>query len=581
MIDLTRNGDDEIKVKVINTGTFTEDVSRIKEIQGRKWDPASKVWVIPADQLDALTSVFDKKEIIWNMHDPKAKKKAVQIAKFDVDNDHLDTLKLPPYDFQIIGINFLSKIKRCLLGDEMGIGKSLQAIGAAYKLYKDGKASKCLVLCPASIKYQWGAEVEKFTDLSYVVVDGDKTKRQNAYYSDAFFVIVNYELLLRDIEDISGIFPDIIVCDEIHRIKNWKAQTSKNILKLDAEYKWGLTGTPLQNKPEEIYNVFAFLEPSVLGNFWTFRKHHIVVGEAYGRKNVPIGVQHLDELHTKLTPFMLRRLKKDVAKDLPEIIYTTKYIEMSKDQSQINKIIFKDFESLMEKVESLVERDEFGDIVKKPPEADKALGYFILLQEIADSMELLSMSDSKMAVAYDAKSKDSPKLDELYEICKEKLENDPDAKIVIFTQFERMQRLIEAKLNKLGKAALLNGKLKPADKQKNIENFKTNKDVRFFISTDSGNYGVNLENSDTLINVDIPWNPSIFDQRNARIHRLTSTFENVEIITLLSKDSIDDVIYKTMYKKKAISSKVVEYTDEEKEQLEKISIRQLKSLFGR
>ncbi len=457
----------------------------------------------------------------------------------------------------------------------------MQAIVAAYRLNCDGQADKALVICPASLKYQWANEIEKFTDLSCTVVDGTKQKRAELYKQDTFFVIINYELLLKDLDEIVAIYPDIIVCDEIHKISNYKSQTSKSILKLDAPYKWGLTGTPLQNKPEEIFSIMSFLQPNILGNFWNFRRRYIKIGSAYGRENVPIGVQNLPELHAKVSPFMLRRLKKDVAKDLPDIIYTTRLIEMAKDQKQVHDIVFNDFQDFMSKIDKLVITDEFGDVIKSPPEANRALGYFILMQEIADSLELLGMSDSKMATGYDTGSKSSPKLDELYEICKERMENNPKSKTVIFTQFERMQRLIEAKLSKIGKTVKLNGQMKGQAKQEAIDSFIKDPSINFFLATDSGNFGINLGNADCLINFENPWNPSVFQQRSARIHRLTSTFQKVEIISLICKDSIDEIIYKTMYKKMKISKEVIEYTDQEKEDLDNLTINKLRKILGR
>lgn len=571
----------EINIKIVNNDkeSFYEDVAKIKSIQGRRWVPEGKIWTIPAQSKDLLTGLFHENEILWEEQQQPVSKSS--LPNFSIDTVYLDEMKLVPYEFQIIGANFLSKVQRCLLGDEMGLGKTIQAIAASYVLNRKGEASKALILCPASLKYQWGNEIEKFTDLTYTIIDGNKAERTKQYQADTFFIIANYELLLRDLDDMSMIFPDIIIEDECHRTSNHAAKTTQNLLKLDAPYKWGLTGTPLQNKPEEIFNIFSFLQPDILGNFWVFRKRYIKIGDAYGRKNVPLGPQNLSELHGRVSPYMLRRLKKDVAKDLPDIIHTTRIIEMSKDQKQLHEIVYNDFQEHMKAVESLVERDEFGDVTKKPAEADKALGYFILMQEIADSLELLSMSDSKLAASYSVSSKSSPKLDELFEICKERVTSNPKSKTVIFTQFERMQRLVEDKIKKLGKSVKLNGKMKAQAKQDSIDSFTNDPDINFFLATDSGNFGINLANADCLINVESPWNPSVADQRAARIHRLTSTFDKVEIITLVCKDSIDEIIQKVIYKKKAVSKQVVEYTEEEKEELDNLTINKLRQMLGR
>lgn len=586
MIELSKPNETEINVKIINGDSFYCDLDRIKSIQGRRWNPDLKVWTIPADQLGFLEQIFYPNEIIWNrdiVPEPEEEKvdaDKFHLPKFEVSLDYLDELKLQLYDFQVIGSCFLADVKKGLLGDEMGLGKTPQAIGAAYKLYRQKKAEKALVICPASLKYQWAEEIKKFTDLSSTVIDGTKAQRPEQYAQETFFTITNYELLLHDLDYMLEMFPDIIICDEVHRIKNHATKTSKAILKLDAPYKWGLTGTPIQNRPDEIFNVFAFLDDTILGNFWKFRARYIHVGDAYGRKNVPLGPKNLPELHNRLSPYMLRRLKKDVAPDLPDVIYNTILIDMHRDQKQLHEIVFNDFKQLMDTIESKVVRNELGDIVKKPPEADKGLAYFIIMQQIANSLELLDMSESSMVRGYNIKSKASPKLDHLYDICEERLDNNPNCKTVIFTQFEKMQRLIEKKLSKLGKSVIINGSVAHKTRQERINAFKEDPDIKFFLSSDAGNYGINLENSDCVISVDIPWNPAVYQQRNNRIHRMTSKFDKVEVITLISRGSVDEMILRSMYKKKEMSDEIIEYSEEKKEALNSMTIKQLKKIMS-
>lgn len=554
---------------------FMHAVSLIKSLPSRRYDAESKMWIVPYGDLDNVIETLAPVDVVCNVHETEQ----IKLNIDDMQIYDFNFLHMPPYPFQIIGASFLINIKQGLLGDEMGLGKTVQAIAAAARLYYDGEATKAIVLCPASLKYQWAEEIEKFTDLSVTVIDGPKSKRTRLYYSDSYFTVLNYELLLRDMDDIQALYPDIIICDEIHRASNYKAKTTTNLLRLDAPYKWGLTGTPVQNVPDEVYSIFSFLRgPNIFGSYWSFRKRYIVVRNMYGRKNVPVGYKNLDELHRKIAPYMLRRMKKDVAKDLPEMIINLRHIEMTDDQKQLHNVVFEDLQVAAIQADALVERDETGQIVHHTPEDDKIMGYFIILQEIADSLELLNMSESPMAIAYNMNLKDSPKLDELADICEDRIANDPHAKTVIFTKFARMQTLIYKRLSKLGKCVVLNGSVPSKERQEMIDQFNTDPNVNFFISTDAGNYGISLQAADCLISVDIPWNPAVFNQRINRIHRINSTHESVEVIVMLSRDSVDDMIYNTMYKKLDMANSILEYTADEKERLEEITTKAIRSI---
>ena len=487
-----------LELKIVgdpNPREFQETIQSIKKVPGRQYQDYT--WTIPKEQVDSLIkNVSNTTRIVWQTPISKIKniEKEPVLPDFKVSNKYLDDFILTPYPFQTIGISFLHDVEKCLIADEMGLGKTIQIMGAIWKLYKEGKVKKALVICPSSLKYQWREEIEKFLGdkAECTVIDGNAKKRKEVYGEinnmSCLFTIINYELVRNDIEDLKELHFDCIAADEIHRIKSWTSKTSLAIKELDAPYKFGSTGTPMQNKPEEIFNIFAFLNPDILGNWWYFRKRYVVIGTKFKQKNVVLGYDNLDELHDKLAKYMLRRLKTEVTPELPEMIINNYLVPMTDKQIRAHEEIRENLVSLIKEVSEFNEYDENGNLVKEHPKAGQILGMFTMMQEICDSPELLQMSDSKMAQRYAINDTKSPKLDELVNIIKDILENDSAAKIVIFTQFERMQRLIVDKISKLANCTVLNGKMNAVERQKSINNF-TMGDAQIFISTDAGNYG--------------------------------------------------------------------------------------------
>ena len=461
---------------------------------------------------------------------------------------------------------------------------TVQIVGAVWRLHREGKVDKALIICPASLKYQWANEIEKFLgpDVKAVVVNGTEKQRAKVYEeissNPPLFTIMNYELMRNDIATLVEMGWDCIACDEIHRAKSSKTQTNKSLSQLDAPYKFGATGTPMQNKPEEIFNVFSWIDSKILGTWSKFSKDHIVLGTKFRKRNVVLGYDNLDELHDKLAKFMLRRLKVEVAPELPKMLINNYIVPMTNDQIKLHDRINDDLLELMREVGDYTEYDEHGDVIKEHPKAGQILGMFTLLQEVCNTPELLSMSGSGMAKKYAIKNIKSPKLDELENIVKDILANDETAKIVIFSQFERMQGLIEARLSKLGKCTRLSGKMSAIDRQKSINEF-TMGDAQFFLASDAGNYGINLQCAKALIQMDLPWNPAVYDQRNGRIHRIGSTHDAVNIINLISAESLDERILDTMYKKKEYSDIIVEKSEAQAIEVGKLTSTVMKNLL--
>ncbi len=221
----------------------------------------------------------------------------------------------PLYPYQRDGMLHLAFKERALLADEMGLGKTIQAIAACALLRRLGKAGRVLVVTPASLKSEWEEQIQRFTKLPYRLVFGTRKTRLALYASPAFFTITNYEQVVRDGLDINRTLrPDVVILDEAQRIKNWTTKTAQAVKRLESRYAFVLTGTPIENRIDELYSLMDFLNPGVLGPLFRFNREFYELDDR-GR---PVGYRNLDQLHARVRPFMLRRRKADVETELPD-----------------------------------------------------------------------------------------------------------------------------------------------------------------------------------------------------------------------------------------------------------------------
>jgi SNF2 family DNA or RNA helicase len=222
------------------------------------------------------------------------------------------TAKLFPY--QQTGILFAAKAGRSLICDEMGLGKTIQAIGVAELMKEETGISNVLIICPTSLKYQWQSEIHRFSPATVQVIEGLPHIRWQQYESDAFFKVVSYHTLSNDLDAINQVEFDMVILDEAQRIKNWKTKIAQSVKKIRSVYALVLTGTPLENKLEELYSIVQFVDPFRLGPYYRFLDRYQVKNET-GRV---IGYNHLHEISRILSDIMIRRTKKEVLAQLPE-----------------------------------------------------------------------------------------------------------------------------------------------------------------------------------------------------------------------------------------------------------------------
>lgn len=446
----------------------------------------------------------------------------------------LDVMKHPLYPYQQEGMMHLAFKERGLLADEMGLGKTVQAIAACELLRRQQNISRVLVIATASLKAEWEEQIAKFTDLSSVIIQGSRTIRLQQYQTPAFFYLTNYEQIIIDGPDIQRIIaPDVIILDEAQRIKNWQTKAANAVKQLKSQYAFVLTGTPLENRIDDIYSIVQFLDPHILGPLFRFNRNFY----AFDDKGKVSGYQKLDELHQRLRSVMLRRRKIDVEGQLPKRTVNNYFIGMDEEQ----RSRYTEYE---DKVARLLAQTKSRSLYKE--EFEKLQRWLACMRMICDTPFIL-----------DPKCRISPKMIELEKILNELLE-DKSAKIIIFSEWERMLQLVREWAQKLHlNAAWHTGSVPQHKRRADINRFKRDPDCRLFLSTDSGSVGLNLQNANIVINLDLPWNPAKLEQRIARAWRKHQK-RPVQVINLVCENSIEHRMLGLLAQKQTLAQGVLE-----------------------
>ncbi|MFN4182095.1 MAG: DEAD/DEAH box helicase [bacterium] len=450
----------------------------------------------------------------------------------------LVTLKQPLYRYQRVGAMFLQERGKAILADDMGLGKTVQALATITQLIETGKASRALVFCPASLKYQWVRECEKFTSLTTSLITGDKKQREKCYATPAQVYILNYELLLRDFPLIAPLSGEIIVLDEAQRIKNYKTQTHQLMRNLgNARYIFALTGTPIENELMELYTIMRFVNSDVLGtNVEKFIRRYVIKNFFGG----VVGYRNVDEVRKRVSAIILRRMKKEVLQELPDVVENTYWVEMSTEQEKL----YRELRNKMQEILKHLKNKPFWS----KEEIHRIYGQLTLLREVCDSAELL-----------DEEKPFSAKVEELVQILDELLRS--EHKILIFSQWEKMTRILQRELEKRKISCVrFYGELSDSQRRKVLEQFTEDPDIPIFISTDAGAYGVNLQVADVVINFDLPYNPAKLEQRIARAHRFGQK-KTVNVLNLITPRSVESGILKLLYRKKKLFEDLIEKLD--------------------
>ena len=424
-------------------------------------------------------------------------------------------LKVSLYPYQREGTLFAARAGRSLIADDMGLGKTIQAIAACEILAKVAGIERVLIVCPTSLKYQWRQEIEKFCDRSATVVEGTLARRAGLYGELSFYKIINYDVVHRDLDVIRQWGPDVVILDEAQRIKNWKTRRAQSIKKLDSKYAIVLTGTPLENRLEELHSIVEFVDRFRLGPMFRFLADHQHVDEN-GRT---IGYKNLDGIGRTLAPVLIRRTKKQVLQQLPERLDKNYFVPMTREQME--------------------HHEENRVIVAKIANKWRRLGF---LSEADQRRLMIALQNMRMSCnstyLLDKTTDYGCKADELVSVLRESFERPAD-KAVVFSQWLRTHELLVGRLQSAGMGyALFHGMVASKDRRDLISRFKEDSKCRVFLSTDAGGVGLNLQNATTVVNMDLPWNPAVLDQRIGRVHRL-GQHRPVRVVNFVAQGTIE------------------------------------------
>ena len=484
--------------------------------------------------IDELYDLKNDDELFFELEE-----KYNRLRDFDKINEveppeHLKTILRP---YQVAGFQWLHYLCNVgwggILADDMGLGKTVQALSFLQHFRKTFNGLRALVVCPTTLIYNWENEIKKFTPaLTYHIHHGSTRTRAIEDLLKYDITITTYGTLRSDIKFFLGVKFDYVLLDESQAIKNPASKVTKAACLLNAKHRLCMSGTPLQNNTFDIYAQMNFLNPGMLGSIEFFRQEFAIPIDKLGE---PDRKEHLRRL---LYPFILRRTKEQVAKDLPEKQEMILWCEMQAEQRKIYDAYRNDYRS---KILGSIDEQGIGR------------SQFTILQGL---MKLRQICDSPAILNEDEVFENhSIKIEEL---AREITEDMSNHKALVFSQFLGMLGLIRQKLEELGvKYEYFDGSTSAPDREKAIQNFQNNDDVRvFLISLKAGGVGLNLTAADYVYIVDPWWNPAVEQQAIDRTHRIGQT-KNIFAYRMICKDTIEDKILQLQEKKRALAKDLI------------------------
>jgi SNF2 family DNA or RNA helicase len=541
---------------------------------GGCWDPVTKLWriVFTVSNLERLLDVVPDIQV----SDDLTQQTEAQIereARLDrlrqmSKNDAMVSLRVPGlkgalYNYQRLGVMYaVTNGTGLLLADEMGLGKTLQGIATALFLKAQGKAEKALVVTPASLKFNWPIEIEKFTDEKYVVIDGEPDDRVAQWLrDDVFFYIVNYELLLEDLFGGRDYKPkkketaeqkerrertiakararqkflapvrkrewDIVIVDEAHALKHHSSKRTHNVKDLRGRVRIALTGTPMDGRLEELHSLMGFVAPGLLMSKTRFFQRYIEQ-DFWGRTT---GYKRIGEVSQRIQPFFLRRLKREVLKDLPDKIYENRVVSLSPEEMEIYARLATHGHEVTEDALAVVA--------------------ILRCKQFCNWPQMI-----------DASCKTASKMDSFKEVVDELVVQNGH-KIIVFSQYKEMVNILATTLEGMGiKYLRIDGDTPKVTRAEMQSLFAMDKTVDAMLGTDAMSFGLNLQAADYVINYDDFWSPATMAQREDRAHRIGQKLV-VTVVNFVCKDTIEERIRGVIYAKSRVTDQVLgDETDE-------------------
>ncbi|MCM1992235.1 DEAD/DEAH box helicase [Oceanirhabdus seepicola] len=434
-------------------------------------------------------------------------------------------------EYQKIGYNWFKTLDYLgfggILGDEMGLGKTLQTI--AFLL--SNKGSKSLIVAPTSLTYNWVSEFQKFAPTVRVAAaNGTKENREEIIKNIEKYdvIITTYNLAKRDLEGYKGIDFDYCILDEAQNIKNPHSQNAQAMKEIKARNRFALSGTPIENSLMELWSIFDFIMPGYLYDEKVFSVRY--------HKKLKESPEVLAELNKLIKPFILRRRKKDVLKELPEKIEKTLMVTMNDEQKKIYGTYAN---HAIELIEKRVKEHEFKS------SKIEILAYITKLRQLCLDPSVL-MNDYTAG---------SGKVEALVELLHKSIEE--GHRILVFSQFTSVLKNINKRLMEEGISySYLDGSVPSSKRMKIVKDFNEGKNSTFLISLKAGGTGLNLTSADIVVHFDPWWNPAVEEQATDRAHRIGQK-KVVEVIKIIAKGTIEEKIIALQEEKKKLISELM------------------------
>ena len=539
------------KIVSLENKEFKELDELTSTLQLKSQDIVNGVVEIPAYRLFELDQFMNQESSIQYSRSEEFKKWTNELVEsprsFDIPDQYTDILR----EYQVDGYQWLRLMEHYgfggILADDMGLGKTLQMIVYLESVKSQGTH---MVVTPASLLLNWQDEIEKFAaHMKVLCIYGQRPVREKliAQISDYDVVITSYDYLRRDIELYDNIEFHTVVIDEAQYIKNPKTRNAMSVKKLKAKQRFALTGTPIENSLAELWSIFDFLMPHYLYHYTYFLDNF----------ERPIVKEHDEDKQEKLkqmiSPFVLRRNKKAVLKELPDKIEQTLYLRFNEDEE---KLYLANLVQVNKSLQEKLNMNQLGRI--------DILAMLTRLRQLCQDSRLL----------YDITEEPSSKLKGCMELIHSLEEN--HKKILLFSSFTSVLHLIEDQCHKEHISYYLLDGSTPKEKRKEIvDQFQKDDTTLFLISLKAGGSGLNLTSAQAVIHFDPWWNMSAKNQATDRAHRIGQK-ESVQVFSLIMKDSIEEKIMELQKQKKNLADTFVEGNHGE---ISTMSIDDMKALF--
>ncbi|WP_269084087.1 DEAD/DEAH box helicase [Sorangium cellulosum] len=443
----------------------------------------------------------------------------------------MDALGLPLFPYQRDGVLHLFRNGRALLADDMGLGKTLQAIAACELLRRRGEARRILIVTAASLKHQWAQEIARWTGERAAVLGGSPAQRSGALAAEAAYTVLSYELTWRELSRLQALAADVLVLDEAQRAKNFRTKTAATLRAIPSRFLFVLTGTPVENRLDDLYALLQLVDPALLGPLWRFNADF----HRQDERGRIVGYKNLGELRRRVAPVALRRERAEVLLDLPPLLEQTRYTPLTREQRELDA----DYRAQAARLVAIAERRAL-----RKEELDRLMMLLMKARQACNALELCDPRRQKRA---------SPKLDELEALIAE-ITAHPRNKVIVFSEWVGMLALARERLDRLRVGhVMLHGDVPTERRPALLDRFREDPAVRVLLSTDAGGVGLNLQAASYVVHLDLPWNPARLDQRTARAHRMGQA-RGVSVTYLCAEEGIERGIEGILAEKRAVLS---------------------------